>query len=107
METVIANLLEPGDKILVGNNGIWGSRICDLAGRYNGNWLSFSVTASPQLVMSSMPLSNYYKKACCQFLLPENTSLHPRYLSTSMLTDACRLQPRWWIFRLRVAEVIH
>ena len=36
METVIANLLEPGDKIIVGNNGIWGSRVCDLAGRYNG-----------------------------------------------------------------------
>ena len=36
METVIANLLEPGDKIIVGNNGIWGSRVCDLAGRYSG-----------------------------------------------------------------------
>jgi len=37
METVIANLLEPGDKIIVGNNGIWGSRVCDLAGRYQAD----------------------------------------------------------------------
>lgn len=36
METCIANLVEPGEKIVVGNNGIWGSRVVDMAGRYNG-----------------------------------------------------------------------
>lgn len=36
MEACIANLLEPGDKIVVGNNGIWGARVVDLAGRYGG-----------------------------------------------------------------------
>jgi alanine-glyoxylate transaminase/serine-glyoxylate transaminase/serine-pyruvate transaminase len=36
MEAVIANLLEPGDKIIVGNNGIWGERVADLAERYQG-----------------------------------------------------------------------
>lgn len=34
MESCIANLLEPGEKIIVGNNGIWGSRVVDMAGRY-------------------------------------------------------------------------
>ncbi|GBF98320.1 alanine-glyoxylate transaminase [Raphidocelis subcapitata] len=34
MEAVIANLLEPGDKILVGNNGIWGERVSDMAARF-------------------------------------------------------------------------
>ncbi|KAK9807220.1 hypothetical protein WJX73_010527 [Symbiochloris irregularis] len=34
MEACIANLLEPGETIVVGNNGIWGSRVCDLAERY-------------------------------------------------------------------------
>lgn len=33
---MIANLLEPGDKIIVGNNGIWGERVADLAERYQG-----------------------------------------------------------------------
>jgi len=39
METCIANLLEPGEKIVVGNNGIWGSRVVDMAGRYGGEHL--------------------------------------------------------------------
>jgi alanine-glyoxylate transaminase/serine-glyoxylate transaminase/serine-pyruvate transaminase len=37
METCIANLLEPGEKVVVGNNGIWGSRVVDMAGRYNAD----------------------------------------------------------------------
>ena len=36
MEAAIANMLEPGETILVGNNGIWGQRIADLAERYGG-----------------------------------------------------------------------
>lgn len=36
MEAVVANLLEPGDKIIVGVNGIWGERVSDLAERYGG-----------------------------------------------------------------------
>lgn len=37
MEAAIANLLEPGEKIIVGNAGIWGERVADLAGRYGGD----------------------------------------------------------------------
>lgn len=36
MEAAIANLLEPGEKIIVGNKGIWGTRVADLAQRYGG-----------------------------------------------------------------------
>ena len=36
MEACIANVIEPGEKIVVGNNGIWGMRVADLAGRYGG-----------------------------------------------------------------------
>ena len=36
MEATITNLVEPGDTIVVGNNGIWGSRVCDMAARYGG-----------------------------------------------------------------------
>jgi alanine-glyoxylate transaminase/serine-glyoxylate transaminase/serine-pyruvate transaminase len=36
MEAAIANLLEPGEKIIVGVNGIWGERVSDLAERYQG-----------------------------------------------------------------------
>ncbi len=36
MEAAIANMLEPGETIVVGNNGIWGQRVCDIAERYGG-----------------------------------------------------------------------
>jgi aspartate aminotransferase-like enzyme len=36
MEAAVANLLQPGEKIVVGNAGIWGERVADLAGRYGG-----------------------------------------------------------------------
>jgi alanine-glyoxylate transaminase/serine-glyoxylate transaminase/serine-pyruvate transaminase len=38
MEAAIANLLEPGDKIIVGNAGIWGERVADLSARYGGRY---------------------------------------------------------------------
>ena len=36
MEAAIANLLEPDETIIVGNNGIWGTRVGDLAARFQG-----------------------------------------------------------------------
>src|SRR5512140_786705 len=34
MESTIVNFIEPGDTILVGVNGYFGERLCDMAGRY-------------------------------------------------------------------------
>lgn len=34
MESTVANFLEPGDTILIGVNGYFGERLCDMAGRY-------------------------------------------------------------------------
>ncbi|MBV9865667.1 MAG: alanine--glyoxylate aminotransferase family protein [Abitibacteriaceae bacterium] len=34
METLFANLVEPGDKVLVAVNGVFGGRMADVAGRY-------------------------------------------------------------------------
>ena len=36
MEASIANTVEAGDKVLVGVNGYFGERMCDMAGRYRG-----------------------------------------------------------------------
>lgn len=36
MEACLANLIEPGDKILIGVNGYFGNRMVDMAGRYGG-----------------------------------------------------------------------
>jgi len=34
MESTIVNLIEPGDAILIGVNGYFGERLCDMASRY-------------------------------------------------------------------------
>lgn len=36
METMLANLIEPGDRILIGVNGVFGGRMVDAAGRCGG-----------------------------------------------------------------------
>src|SRR5687767_9442404 len=33
MEAVFVNLLEPGDRVLIGVNGVFGERMCDVAER--------------------------------------------------------------------------
>ncbi len=37
MEATIANLVEPGDVVLVGVNGYFGERLCEMASRYGGD----------------------------------------------------------------------
>lgn len=34
MEAAIANLVEPGETVVVGNKGIWGTRVADMADRF-------------------------------------------------------------------------
>jgi len=34
MEAAVCNFVEPGDSVLVGVNGYFGERLCDMAGRY-------------------------------------------------------------------------
>ncbi|XP_037797258.1 LOW QUALITY PROTEIN: serine--pyruvate aminotransferase-like [Penaeus monodon] len=37
METTMCNLLEPGDRILIAQNGIWGERAADMARRHDAD----------------------------------------------------------------------
>ena len=53
MEAAIANMLEPGETILVGNNGIWGQRIADLAERYGGGMPTLRSSRGLLIVESS------------------------------------------------------
>ncbi|XP_017771663.1 PREDICTED: serine--pyruvate aminotransferase, mitochondrial [Nicrophorus vespilloides] len=45
METVMCNLLEPGEKVLVATNGIWGERASNMAERYGS--VPVKVTTEP------------------------------------------------------------
>jgi alanine-glyoxylate transaminase / serine-glyoxylate transaminase / serine-pyruvate transaminase len=48
MEASIANLVEPGETVLVGNKGIWGARVADLAGRYGANVVELKTGGEPR-----------------------------------------------------------
>ena len=39
-------MLEPGETIVVGNNGIWGQRVCEIAERYGGMTCTFGLLAT-------------------------------------------------------------
>lgn len=45
MEACIANLLEPGETILVGNKGIWGARVVDMAQRFGAKVVEIKAEA--------------------------------------------------------------
>lgn len=42
MEACMANLVEPGDKVLIGCNGYFGARLVDMATRYKGDIVTIS-----------------------------------------------------------------
>lgn len=39
MEAALCNLIEPGDVVLIANNGIWGQRAANMASRYGEQYL--------------------------------------------------------------------
>jgi len=45
MEAVMCNLLEPGDVILIANNGVWGERSADMARRHGATVQQLKVPA--------------------------------------------------------------
>lgn len=52
MEAVIANLLEPGETIVVGNSGIWGTRVCDMAERFGAKVSAWSGSGDFEFISS-------------------------------------------------------
>ena len=60
MEAAIANVVEPGDQILVGVNGIWGERVADLVERYGG--VAHQLLAEPGTVFTLSQLEAAFQK---------------------------------------------
>lgn len=54
MECVMVNMLEPGTKILVANNGIWGIRSQDMARRQDAEVLEISTPAGTNFTLSQL-----------------------------------------------------
>lgn len=74
MEAVISNLLEAGDKIVVGNNGIWGSRVCDLADRYNAEVVDLHVEGGRGYTLDELTNAVETHKPAVLFLVQGESS---------------------------------
>jgi len=68
MEAAIANLLEPGEKIVVGNAGIWGTRVADLAQRYGGDVVELKAEAGKSFSLAELTKALETHKPAVLFL---------------------------------------
>lgn len=60
MEAAIANLVEPGETVVIGNKGIWGARVCDMAERFGANVIDMKV--EPGKTFSLDVMTEYLQK---------------------------------------------
>lgn len=68
MEACIANLVEPGDKVLVGNKGIWGERVAEMARRFRADVTELKVPAGQTLAFADLKKALLEQKPTVLFL---------------------------------------
>jgi alanine-glyoxylate transaminase/serine-glyoxylate transaminase/serine-pyruvate transaminase len=89
MEAAIANLLEPGDKIIVGNAGIWGERVADLSARYGGNVIELKCDAGKTFSLEELTKSLEQHKPAVLFLCQGESSTGT-HQSLAGLGEVCK-----------------
>lgn len=89
MEAVIANLLEPGEKIVVGNSGIWGQRVADMASRFQAEVINLEVPAGRSVPFEQLRAAVEEHKPAVVFLVQgeSSTGVHQ---SLAGVGDLCR-----------------
>ncbi|KAL4426055.1 hypothetical protein ABPG77_007851 [Micractinium sp. CCAP 211/92] len=89
MEMAIANLLEPGEKIIVGNNGIWGTRVCDMAERFGAEVVNLQTPAGTSFSLEALTSAIEEHKPALLFLCQgeSSTGVHQ---SLAGVGDVCR-----------------
>ncbi|CAK0772136.1 hypothetical protein CVIRNUC_003932 [Coccomyxa viridis] len=89
MEACIANLVEPGDTVVVGNNGIWGARVVDMAGRFGGKVVSLDQEAGKSFSYEEIKNAVETNKPAVLFLCQgeSSTGVHQNLAG---LGDLCR-----------------
>ncbi|KIY99826.1 Serine--pyruvate aminotransferase [Monoraphidium neglectum] len=85
MEAAIANLLEPGEKII----GIWGTRVADLAARYGGDVIELKADAGRSFSLEELTTALETHKPALLFLCQgeSSTGVHQ---SLAGLGDVCK-----------------
>ncbi|EIE23124.1 alanine-glyoxylate transaminase [Coccomyxa subellipsoidea C-169] len=89
MEAAIANMLEPGETIVVGNNGIWGQRVTDLSARFGGNVVSLETAAGSTLSLEEIKASLDQHKPAVLFLCQGESSTGAQQ-SLAGVAEACQ-----------------
>lgn len=89
MEACISNLVEAGDTVLVGNSGIWGQRVCDMAERYGAKVINLEVPAGTSVPLAKVKEALDEHKPALYFVCQgeSSTGVHQ---SLAGLGDACR-----------------
>lgn len=90
MEAVVANLLEPGDKIIVGVNGIWGERVADLAERYQGEVVQLKADPGATFSIDELKAAVKEHKPAILFLVQGESSTGTHQALGDGLGDACK-----------------
>ncbi|XP_037068168.1 serine--pyruvate aminotransferase-like isoform X1 [Pollicipes pollicipes] len=68
MEAVMCNMLEPGDTILIANNGIWGERSADMARRHGAVVHELKEPAGSAFFLQSIRAALDVYKPCLLFV---------------------------------------
>ncbi|MEW5300914.1 MAG: hypothetical protein WDW38_005173 [Sanguina aurantia] len=74
MEACIANLLEPGDKIVVGNTGIWGERVAEMSRRFRADVIELKAPVGATLSFEAIKASVELNKPAVLFLCQGESS---------------------------------
>lgn len=88
MEACIANLVEPGETVIVGNKGIWGERVCDMAGRFGANVVELKKEAGKTFSFDELKAAVEKEKPAVLFLCQGESSTGVQQ-SLAGLGDLC------------------
>ena len=74
MEAAIANLVEPGETVIVGNKGIWGTRVCDMAERFGAKVVDLKKEAGKTFSLEELTKAVETHKPAVLFLCQGESS---------------------------------
>mmetsp|Transcript_16947 Transcript_16947/g.44367 ORF Transcript_16947/g.44367 Transcript_16947/m.44367 type:complete len:421 (-) Transcript_16947:787-2049(-) len=89
MEACIANLVEPGDKVMVGVSGIWGERVADMSRRFRGDVIELKAQLGSTLSYTTLKENLLQHKPAVLFLCQGESSTGT-HQSLAGLAEICK-----------------
>ncbi|KAJ9506335.1 pyridoxal phosphate-dependent transferase [Haematococcus lacustris] len=89
MEMCIANLVEPGDRVIVGNAGIWGERVAEMTQRFRGQVIKMKAPLGESLALGPLKAAIEQHKPALVFLCQGESSTGT-HQNLAGVGEACR-----------------